>query len=302
MTDTVKNGCVQCPRKCGVNRAERIGFCGVSDTVKLARVGLHAWEEPCLSYGCGSGTVFFSGCSLRCVFCQNREISRGGKGAEVDIPTLADEFLRLQDMGAVNINLVTPTHYTAQIIRALDRVKHKLHIPVCYNCGGYERVETLRKLDGYVDIFLPDIKYYSTEYSRKYSAAPDYFETAIAALAEMYRLVGYAAFDGAGHMTRGVLTRHMVLPGLYRDSMRILDALAERYEPKRFAVSLLNQYFPTSECAAYPEINRRVTTLEYRKVTDHALALGFTLGFTQQRSAHEEAYVPAFDYTPHHEN
>ncbi len=290
--------CRLCPRECGINRCENIGRCGVSSQIKLARVGLHLWEEPCLSYGVGSGTVFFSGCVLGCVFCQNQEISRGKKGCEVSVQTLSDEFLRLQEMGAVNINLVTPTQFTDKILQALDIAKPRLSIPVVYNCGGYEKPETLRTLDGYVDIFLPDFKYFSKEAAAKYSAAADYFDVASVALEEMYKLVGYAKFDAHGHMTRGVLTRHLVLPGLSRDSMTLFDYLASHYDVNRFAFSLMSQYFPTKACAAYPEINRHVTTLEYERVVHHAEELGFTCGFLQERTSAKEEYVPAFDYKP----
>ena len=290
--------CRLCPRECGIDRSVKSGRCGVSNQIKLARVGLHNWEEPCLSYGAGSGTVFFSGCVLGCVFCQNHEISRGKKGYDVSVQTLADEFLRLQDMGAVNINLVTPTQFTDKIRLSLDIAKPHLSIPVVYNCGGYEKPETLRTLDGYVDIFLPDFKYYSKEAAAKYSAAADYFDMASAALEEMYKLVGYARFDESGHMTRGVLTRHLVLPGLSRDSMKLLDYLASHYDVSRFALSLMSQYFPTKACAAYPEINRHVTTLEYERVVHHAETLGFTCGFLQERTSAKEEYVPAFDYKP----
>ena len=294
--------CTQCPRECGADRAARPGFCGVSEKIRVARVGLHAWEEPCLSYGKGSGTVFFSGCSLRCVFCQNHAISRGKKGADITENQLADEMLRLQEAGAVNINLVTPTHYTEQIRRALDKAKPRLLIPVIYNCGGYEKAETLQTLEGYIDIFLPDIKYFSAEASAAYSGAPDYFEKAAAALEKMYDMVGYAQFNADGHMTRGVLTRHLVLPGLCRDSQRILEYLAAHFDAPRFAISLMSQYFPTPACAAYPKINRRVTTLEYNRVVRCAEELGFAVGFTQERGSACEAYVPDFDYTGNQTN
>lgn len=290
--------CTLCPRSCRIDRAKTVGVCRAPRDILLARVGLHAWEELCLSYGAGSGTVFFSGCPLGCVYCQNHEISRAQKGTPISVQTLADEFLRLQDSGAVNINLVTPTHYTDAIRRALDLVKARLTVPVVYNCGGYEKVDTLQMLHGYIDVFLPDFKYCSSEAAARYSRAPDYFETACAALETMYSSVGYAVFDENGHMTRGVLTRHLVLPTLSRDSMKILDYLAAHYDVGRFALSLMNQYVPTSACAVFPEINRRTTTLEYRRVTEHAASLGFRVGFLQERSSARDGYVPNFDYTP----
>lgn len=266
------------------------------DLPRVSRVGLHLWEEPCICYGSGSGTVFFAGCNLGCVFCQNREISAELGGKDISVADLADEFLRLQSMGAVNINLVTPTHFADSIAEALERVKSDLHIPVIYNCGGYEKEETLRMIAPYIDIFLPDLKYFSSALSAKYSAAPDYFSVAARALDIMYELNGYAVFDDDGHMTRGVLTRHLVLPGAVRDSLALLDHLASHYDPPRFAVSLMSQYFPTPACRDIPPLNRRLTTLEYEKVVDRALALGFTLGYTQDRRSAKEEYVPVFDY------
>lgn len=288
--------CMLCPRKCGADRTTGVGACGVGSSIRIARVGLHEWEEPCISYGKGSGTIFFSGCSLKCVFCQNYKISAQHFGTDVSADTLADEMLRLQDMGAVNINLVTPTHFAYGILKALDKVKHRLSIPVCFNCGGYELTETLAMFDEYADIYMPDIKYFSPLLSKKYSGAADYFEKASAAVAFMHKSVGYADFDGDGHMRRGVLVRHLVLPSLYADSLKILDYLAENYDTKKIAISLMRQYFPTASCASYPEINRKLTTLEYRKVTDYAVKLGFTVGFTQEKSSAFSHYVPAFDY------
>lgn len=288
--------CTVCPRKCMVDRTLSTGFCGVGDEIKIARVGLHLWEEPCISYGSGSGTVFFSGCNLKCVFCQNREISFGLKGKNINIDTLADEFLRLEQMGAVNINLVTPTHYAMQIMRALDKVKHRLSIPVCYNSSGYESVETIKLLKGYIEIFMPDIKYHSSEFAIRYSGAENYFEAASNALRQMHENVGYADFDSQMHLKKGVLVRHLVLPGLYKDSIAILEYLAKNYDASKLAISIMSQFFPTERCTAFPEINRHITSLEYRKVVDKAQELGFVNGFIQEKSSASEKYVPNFDY------
>ena len=288
--------CTLCPRACSVDRTKTAGFCGEGGEVRLARVGLHAWEEPCIAYGAGAGTIFFSGCNLGCVYCQNYAISRGGKGKIVSTRTLADEMLSLQEKGASCIDLVTPTHFTTQIVAALELVKPALHIPVVWNSGGYERPETLRLLAGAVDIFLPDFKYVSPALAEAYSAVPDYFAVADKALKTMYDLVGYAVFDGEGHMTRGVLTRHLVLPGSAADSIALLDHLAKTYDPARFALSLMSQYFPTENCRSHPKLGRRVTSLEYEKVVRHAGERGFLTGFTQERASASPAYVPAFDY------
>ena len=288
--------CTLCPRNCSVDRTVSTGFCGVREQIKIARVGLHLWEEPCISYGSGSGTVFFSGCNLKCIFCQNREISFGLKGKYISIDTLADEFLRLEQTGAVNINLVTPTHYALQIMRALDKVKHKLSIPVCYNSSGYESVETIRQLKGYIEIFMPDIKYYSSEFAMRYSCAENYFEVASNALKQMHENVGYADFDSQMHLKKGVLVRHLVLPSLYKDSIAIFEYLAKQYDTSRLAISIMSQFFPTERCTGFPEINRRITSLEYNKVVSKAKELGFANGFIQEKSSASEKYHPDFDY------
>lgn len=292
----MENKCTLCPRNCKTDRRAQEGFCKSPDRIKIARVGLHEWEEPCISYGKGSGTIFFSGCNLRCVYCQNNEISSHLKGREVSVETLAREMLKLQSMGAVNINFVTPTHYADKIIETLSLVRNELTIPIVYNCGGYESLSTLRKLCGYIDIYLPDLKYYSSEVSKKYSFCEDYFEVAVKAIEEMTKQTGKPVFDEDGHMKRGTMVRHLVLPSLYKDSIEAFRHLDERVDVKNLAVSVMSQYFPTHMAQNYPEINRKTTTLEYKRVVDFVRTLGFECGFVQERSSAKKEYVPCFDY------
>ncbi len=288
--------CDICPRKCGIDRDKNTGFCKSSDKIKVARVGLHMWEEPCICYGKGSGTIFFSGCNMRCVFCQNFEISHNLKGREITESQLEQEIYNLCDMGAVNINFVTPTHYSHKIAKVLEKVKPNLKIPVIYNCSGYESVETLKRLYGLIDIYLPDIKYYSPEVSKKYSSCFDYFEVATKALCEMIRQTGRPYFDEKGHLLRGVIVRHLVLPSLYKDSINIFENLYETFGNESFLVSLMSQYFPSFRANEYPEINRKVTSLEYKKVVDKIINLGFTNGYIQEKTSAMEKYVPKFDF------
>lgn len=294
MTDN--NKCTMCPRECRRDRNREKGLCGADGSIRIARIGLHEWEEPCISYGKGSGTVFFSGCSLGCVFCQNHEISSGLKGRDISSDELPELFLKVRDMGAVNLNLVNPTHYSLDIARALYKVKDRLGIPVVYNTGAYDKVETLRAFSGLVDVYLPDLKYYSSELSYKYSGAKNYFEVAFSAIEEMFRQTGYPVFDSEGHMKRGVLIRHLVLPSMYRDSVTVLEKLAEKYDVSKLYVSIMRQYFPTHRAVEFPEISRKLTTLEYRKVLDCAERLGIVNGFTQEKSSAKEEYVPNFDF------
>ncbi|MBQ9924764.1 MAG: radical SAM protein [Clostridia bacterium] len=284
--------CTLCPRQCGIDRSVGRGFCGEGDTVRIARYQKHEWEEPPISGTGGSGTVFFTGCTLKCVFCQNYEVSRG-MGYEVTVGQLADIFLELQEMGCHNVSMVTGSHFTPQILRALDTVRDRLHIPVVWNCGGYESIETLRRLEGYVDIYIPDMKYQSSALSARYSACPDYFEKALPAIGEMLRQTGAPRFDEQGILQKGVIVRHLVLPGCYKDSIAVLDALHEHYGSKDYLLSLMSQYTPMPSCKAYPEIDRPITSFEYRKVSDRALALGFD-GYFQQRSASSKTYIPPF--------
>ena len=285
------DGCILCPRQCGVDRTERVGYCGSGSLPKVARAAKHHWEEPCISGTEGSGTVFFSGCTLGCVFCQNREISRGGTGREVTVEHLADIFKRLEGQGVHNLNLVTPTHFTPQILQALELANPT--VPVVMNCGGYERVETLRQWEGKVQVYLPDLKYFSPELSAKYSAAPDYFAVASKAIMEMHRQQPQLVWEG-DLLKSGLIIRHLVLPGCMKDSLQILDFLDKHLPKDSFLLSLMSQYTPTENCKQFPEINRRVTTYEYRKVADRAAELGFS-GFAQDRRSAKEEYTPPFN-------
>lgn len=291
------NKCMLCPRKCGVDRSVVTGFCGAGNEVIIARASLHKWEEPCISYKNGAGTVFFSGCNLHCCFCQNNKISNELFGKIISDEKLADIFLSLQDMGADNIDLVTPTHFINNIINALDKVKHKLSIPVVYNCGGYELVDTIKKLNGYIDIYLPDIKYFSPDISAKYSNAPDYFEAASDAVLAMMSQVGKLCFNDEGGLMKGTVIRHMVLPSHRHDSIDIMDWIAENTSSNDVLVSIMNQYTPFDFISdEYPELKRRITKMEYNSVVDHAAELGIN-GFSQQKSSASEEYVPDFDLT-----
>lgn len=291
-------GCNQCPRKCNKERREgdtaSYGYCQVSVRPKVARAALHFWEEPCISGEEGSGTVFFSGCNLRCVYCQNREIAAGVRGKEISVERLAEIFLELQEKGANNINLVTPSHYYAQIKEALLLVKEELHIPVISNTSSYESVEELKKMEGLIDIYLADFKYVSRELADKYSHAKDYPQVAAAALSEMFRQVGEPEFDERGIMKKGIIVRHLLLPGCKEDSKAVLNYLYETYGDSVF-ISIMNQYTPLSHVEGYPELNRRVTEEEYDEVVDYAIELGIENGFIQEGETAEESFIPDFD-------
>lgn len=289
------NPCNLCPRQCGANRDIEKGRCGCGEKIKAARAALHFWEEPCISGSRGSGTVFFSGCTLQCCYCQNHEISHGGFGREISEERLAEVFLDLQAQGAHNINLVSATPYIPWVCRALEIARPALHIPVVYNCGGYERTETIRALKGYVDIYLPDIKYFSAELSQRYSGAADYFEVASEAVREMVAQTGGLQYDSEGMLQKGVIVRHLVLPGARKDSIAILQWMAENLPRDKFLLSLMSQYTPTARTKEFPEINRRITSMEYDSVVAEAVRLGLTGGFMQQRSSASEAFIPPFD-------
>ncbi len=272
------------------------GYCGETAVIRAARAALHMWEEPCLSGTGGSGTVFFSGCVLRCVYCQNSTIACGSCGREITDDRLADIFIGLQQQGAHNINLVTPTHFVPGIRSALEKALNRgLSIPVVYNTGSYENTDTLRMLEGLVDIYLPDLKYYSRELSKKYSGAENYFEVASSAIAEMVRQVGSPDFDADGIMKKGVIVRHLVLPGQGEDSRRILKYLHDTYGNDIY-ISIMNQYTPVEAVKEqFPELACRVGKKEYDGITDYAIDAGIEYGFIQEGDTAEESFIPEFD-------
>lgn len=286
--------CSLCPRMCNIDREVTTGYCGVKQTLRVARAALHFWEEPCISGEEGSGAVFFTGCNLRCVFCQNYQIARAEQGKEITVERLSEIFLELQEKKANNINLVTATHYVPQVVEALKMAKAQgLHIPVVYNCGGYETVETLNLLEGLVDIYLPDFKYVDSERAKRYSHAENYPEAAKTALAEMVRQQPRAEFDERGMMKKGVIVRHLMLPGGIKDSKAVVKYLYETYGNQIF-VSLMNQYTPLPHVTDYPEINRKLKKFEYDRLVDYAIALGVENGFIQEGETAEESFIPAF--------
>ena len=291
--------CKLCPRECKVNRLKgKIGFCGAtSNNIKIARAALHYWEEPCISGEVGSGTVFFSHCTLKCVFCQNFAISQCNYyGKEVTIERLAEIFLELQEKGALNINLVTPTHYVYHIIEALDIAKKKgLKLPVIYNTSGYEKVETIRLLKGYVDVYLPDFKYFNSNYSSKYSKAPKYFDYVTEAIKEMVNQVGEVTFDNDGIVKSGVIIRHLMIPGLLFDSKKIIDYIYKTFGDKVY-ISIMNQYTPLDNVRNYEEINRPLNPKHYDSLVDYALSIGVKNGFIQEEGTDKESFIPLFNY------
>ena len=293
MTGLLKK-CKLCPRECGADRTRTRGLCGANDQIEAARASLHLWEEPPISGTNGSGTVFFSHCSLGCVFCQNRQISRrDGVGKALSTEDLAQTFLSLEKQGAHNINLVTGAHYVPQIIQALSLARRSgLQIPIVYNSSGYERVETLRMLEGYIDLYLPDYKYYSSYYAARYSHTEDYREIAVAAITEMVRQTGIPQFDGSGLLTRGTIIRHLMLPGLGSDTAQVLRDIASRFGDT-VLVSLMRQYTPF-DMQDWPELNRTITEEEYADACEQFRSLGLG-GFFQQSDSISESFIPAFD-------
>lgn len=289
--------CKLCPRECGVDRSVKKGYCKTSDRLLVTRAALHMWEEPCISGEKGSGTVFFGGCSLGCIYCQNAEIRDGKVGKEISVERLSEIFFELKEQGANNINLVTPTHFIPHIIKALDIAKRQnLNLPVVYNTGGYEKDETLKMLDGYVDIYLPDFKYYDEESAKEYSNAPDYTECAKNAVAEMYRQVGKPQFYENGIMKKGVIVRHLLLPQHLEESKEIVKYLFDTYKHNIF-ISIMNQYTPMPRTADHKILKERVTEKEYNELIDYAVDIGVENGFTQEGETAEESFIPPFDNT-----
>ena len=285
--------CKICPRECKVNRENTIGVCGMGSVPKVAKAFLHKWEEPCISGVNGSGTVFFSGCNLRCCFCQNYAISHENFGKEVSIQRLGQIYLELAKKGAHNINLVNPTHFLPQIKESITNVEG-LKIPFVYNSNGYESIKGLKTVEGLIDVFLPDFKYYSPKISLRYSGVDDYFEVTAAAILEMYRQVGGPVFDENGLIARGLIIRHLILPGQAKESIKILDFIKSHF-PQNIYISLMSQYTPFYNTEAYPEINRVITRREYDRVLSHFIKLGFENGYIQERESADEEYIPNFN-------
>ncbi|SHE40434.1 radical SAM protein [Clostridium fallax] len=295
-TKEILKSCSLCIRNCKVNRLENhLGFCKSGYSIDVARAALHHWEEPCLSGENGSGTVFFSHCNFRCVFCQNHEISQENKGKPISIERLSEIFLELQEKGAHNINLVTPTHYVPQIIEALIIAKSNgLNLPIVYNTNGYDSLETIKSLKGYIDIYLPDYKYFNEKYAIKYSKAPNYSNNLKELIKEMVLQVGTPKFDENGLMIKGVIIRHLMLPGLLFDSKKVIDDIYINFKDNVF-ISIMNQYTPMNNASNYPEINKPLNPKHYDSLIDYALSIGVTQGFIQDTGTNTEAYVPNFN-------
>ncbi|MCH5198638.1 MAG: radical SAM protein [Oscillospiraceae bacterium] len=287
--------CSLCPRKCNIDREKSVGFCGVNKKLRAARASLHFWEEPCISGFGGAGTVFFSGCNLRCVYCQNREISAGKKGKEISVRRLREIFDELIYDGAETIDLVTPTHFADIIAEALRA--EKLPVPVVYNSGGYESAETLKMLEGLIDVYLPDYKYASASLSARLSSAPDYPETALAAIKEMHRQTGDYLLNEDGILKKGVLIRHLVLPGHINNSLDCIDKLTSAFSEKNVLLSVMSQYTPPKKRLPFEELNRRLTKEEYDEITGYLYMLGLDNIYVQELSSAQEEYTPDFDFT-----
>ncbi|MBE6888025.1 MAG: radical SAM protein [Ruminococcaceae bacterium] len=287
--------CNLCPRNCNADRSKNVGYCKMTDTLKVSRAALHFWEEPCISGENGSGTVFFSGCNMGCVYCQNQDISHQGFGREITVERLAEIFIELQNKKAHNINLVTPTHFVPQIVQATEKSrKNGLSIPVVYNTSGYEKVENIERLKGTVDVFLPDFKYISSTTAQKYSFCADYPDAAKQAIAAMVKQTGPCVFDDDGIIRKGVIVRVLVLPGHTDEAKQIIEYLYSTYGDDIF-ISIMSQYTPCTNLEKYPEINRKLTWKEYDDVVDFAAELGVENGFVQEGESASESFIPPFN-------
>lgn len=288
--------CEICPHKCGIDRTKYPGRCKSTDKIKIALYSIHNFEEPCISGEKGSGTIFFSNCNMNCVFCQNYEISQLGRGKEITIEELANVMIKQQERNVQNINLVTPTSYALHIVEAIKIARKKgLEIPIVYNTNGYESVETLKLLEGYVDIYLPDLKYYYDDLAKKYSKVDNYFEIATKAIQEMYRQVGTPVLDENGVMKKGLMIRHLILPNEVQNSKKVLKWIKENIDSNVY-VSIMAQYFPTYKAKEIPEIARKITKEEYEKVENYLYELDLENGYIQELGEHEEEYVPTWEY------
>lgn len=297
MEDMIMSNCTLCPRNCNTDRLAGIkGFCGESNMLRIARAALHFWEEPVICGERGSGAVFFTGCNLKCIFCQNASIASNEVGIEISVERLAEIFMELQMQGAVNINLVTASHYVPQVAEAIRMAKQKgLQLPIVYNTSSYERVETLRLLEGLVDIYLPDMKYMDKALAQKYSQAEDYPEIAKKAIAEMFRQVGEPVFsEEAGLMKKGMIVRHLVMPGAVKNTKQVIDYLYDTYGDAIY-ISVMNQYTPMKQFEKYPELNRQVTKREYAKVITYALDRGIENAYVQEGETAKESFIPEFN-------
>lgn len=290
--------CKICPRECGVSRNEgETGLCSMTSKIKVARIAKHYYEEPPISGKNGSGAIFFSGCNMKCIFCQNYNISTNNFGKEINIKQLAEKMIKLQKDGAENINLVTPTHFVPQIKKALIMAKEMgLIIPIVYNTSGYEKVETLRKLDGLIDIYLPDLKYYDDILAMKYSKAVNYFDIATDAIKEMYRQVGNPVFDKNGMMKKGIIVRHLMLPEQIEDSKKIIKYLYDTYHDNIF-ISIMNQYTPLKQVENIKELNHKVRESDYDNLINYACDLGVKNAFMQTGDTAKDSFIPDFDLT-----
>ena len=288
--------CTICPHNCKINRTKNPGRCKSTDKIKIALYSIHNFEEPCISGEKGSGTIFFSNCNMNCVFCQNYEISQLGRGKEITIEELANVMIKQQERNVQNINLVTPTSYALHIVEAIKIARKKgLEIPIVYNTNGYESVETLKLLEGYVDIYLPDLKYYYDDLAKKYSKVDNYFEIATKAIQEMYRQVGTPVHDENGVMKKGLMIRHLILPNEVQNSKKVLKWIKGNIDSNVY-VSIMAQYFPTYKAKEIPEIARKITKEEYEKVENYLYELDLENGYIQELGEHEEEYVPTWEY------